>query len=123
MEVPRRSVVQFVIAERAWRSSVAIILQDFGNCAAHLRSFAHGQVSSLARPLEQLPEALVCGKGLRFPVPRQILWNDRFLDTQQWSELEIDSAPESCLLGAMQLNLRMTEPIVEGHDGSVRQHS
>ena len=51
----------------------------------------------------------------------QVLRDRRFLRAQQWSELEIDSAPKLRLLRTMQFNLCMTQPIVEGHDDTVRE--
>ena len=45
----------------------------------------------------------------------------RTIAAQQRPELKIDSAPEPSLLRAMQLNLRIREPIVERHDDASAQ--
>ncbi|HXM65620.1 MAG TPA: hypothetical protein VN911_02735 [Candidatus Acidoferrum sp.] len=54
-------------------------------------------------------------------MPGQILWDCRFLATQQRPELKIERAPEPGLLRAMQLDLRIREPIVERDDDTAIQ--
>src|SRR5579864_3167867 len=73
VEVPWRSVAQFVVTERTRRRSVSIVLLDVSNGAAHGSGLADRQVHSLACALQQLFKFFVCGKPLRFPLPSQVL--------------------------------------------------
>ena len=88
---------------------------------AHRSGLANRQIHSRTCSLEQLPKVFLCGKQLRFPVPGQILWDFRFLATAAAAGTRDRRAPEPSLLRAMQLDLRIREPIVERNDDTAIQ--